>query len=79
MKGAGDTLNRLKDEPKDTLALLAVKEDLTNLVVLYWLDEGLSYKYTIIGRQPTSLYSQELDSASSSRASWQALSSKETL
>ena len=26
MKGAGDTLNRLKDEPSDTLALLAVRK-----------------------------------------------------
>ena len=32
---AGDTLECLKDDPSDTLALLAVKEDLTNLVVLY--------------------------------------------
>ena len=35
MKGAGDTLECLKDEPSDTLALLAVKEDLTNLSRLY--------------------------------------------
>ena len=35
MKGAGDTLNRLNDEPDDALALLAVREDLTNFVDLY--------------------------------------------
>ena len=35
MIGTGDTLDRLKDEPKDAHALLAVKEDLTNFVVLY--------------------------------------------
>ena len=35
MKGAGDTLDRLKDEPKDTLALLAVKGRLDQLSRLY--------------------------------------------
>ena len=58
MKGVGDTLNRLNDEPEEALALLAVKEDLTNfidfiLVVVVAHRRSLSYKYTIIGRQPT--------------------------
>ena len=57
MKGAGDTLNRLNDEPKEALALLAVKEDLTNfidfiLVVVAHKRRSLSYKCMIIGRQP---------------------------
>ena len=58
MKGAGDTLNRLNDEPKEALALLAVKEDLTNfidfilVVVVAHRRRSLSYKCMIIGRQP---------------------------
>ena len=35
MIGGGDTLECLNNEPKDALALLAVREDLTNFVVLY--------------------------------------------
>ena len=35
MIGAGDTLECLNDEPKDALALLAVREDLTNFIILY--------------------------------------------
>ena len=58
MKGAGNTLNRLNYEPKEALALLVLKEDLTNfidfiLVVVVAHRRSLSYKCTIIGRQPT--------------------------
>ena len=35
MEGAGDTLDHLKDEPKDALALLAVKGRLDQLHRLY--------------------------------------------
>ena len=58
---AGDTLECLKDEPSDTLALLAVKEDLTNfvdfihvVVALVHIGRSLSYKlHDYMGRQPT--------------------------
>ena len=84
---AGDTLECLKDEPSDALALLAVKGRLDQLrrlyshvvVALVHIGRSLSYKlHDYMGRQPT-IYSQELVSTSSLRASWQALSSIETL
>ena len=57
---AGDTLECLKDEPSDALALLAVKGRLDQLRRLYshrstrHVTRGEVYpdKYTIIGRQP---------------------------
>ena len=81
MKGAGDTLDRLNDEPDDTLALLAVREDLTNFVDLYSRRSSsnqvqqVKFVLQIHSKMGGNLrsYLQELISTSSLRASWASL------